>query len=753
MASNKLYSTLFFHREGPEGARTRKKKGQLTVYIALGILILILAGVLFYLQRAKVTQELESSVRHIIVPPEARPMQDYLTTCLEKTATDGIRILASQGGWISPRARVNRALPTEGEAVALSLDSDQHIPYWYFLSSPNDCTGTCTFSGLQPPIKKAATDSMESQLDTYITAHVKECLGTFSPFTSEGYIVSEQGPLSVSTTIMDKTVTAYATYPLRFDKPGFNAQTNEIFTAIPAKLGALYKLADDLTRLEREHRYLERHLRQLIDLQSGTRSDQLPPVYEVEFQFASGTSWTTSRVKSRLKDLLSTFTPFLQVFDTANYRRILPPLHDPDPVRFDRIYNRNMLLITSSESGYPDLEARFSYLPWWEPYFDLNCQGELCRPEILLNTLGIQFGIQRYLFSYDMSFPILVELKDPNAFQGQGLTFDFMLEANLRNNEPLPGAFNPITMGYGTGSNLFCDPDQMRGRNISLTVYDGKIINGKTVGPVTDADMLYTCGSGNNPSSSTCYISKTDQTGKLTSKLPVCLGGTVSLFKDGYGTTSFPFDSDRKGTTSIQKTMEPVRKVTINVKRFRLIKTPNGWELADEPVGLDSREEATATLRKTLRPFEEEFFAVAEQFGDVIEDAKSGQHADIGLLPGNYTVDIATILNPEPPLIIPVQHRCFEGKCQDIPNEPIIFNEKIPLPIGGASYTFEARKEELDSLEKSHGTLTLYAIDVAIDLVPENERTAEDLDQIGNLEKLTTTYRKKIEPEWSGAKG
>ena len=744
MASIPHPSILFLHREGAKGARTSTKKGQLTVYIALGILIIILAGIVFFIQRAQVTKEIEASVKRIVVPPEAQPMQEYLTQCLEKTTIQGIQLMASQGGWIQPKARINKARPTEGEAVPLSPDSDQYIPYWYFLASPNDCTGTCTFAGLAPPLKKPLPESMEAQLDLYIATHVKECLGDYSSFTSQGYIVSEQGPLLVSTTILPKSVTAYAAYPLRFERPGASLQTNEIFTSIPVKLGKIYQLANDLTSLERDHRFLERHLRQLIDLQSGTGQDQLPPISEVEFRFASGTAWTKTSVKNRLKDLLATFTPFLQVFDTANYRKIIPPLHDPDPVRFDRIYNRNMLVITSATESYPDIEARFSYLPWWEPYFDLNCQGELCRPDVLLNTLGITYGIQRYLFSYDMSFPVLVELKDPDAFQGKGLTFDLMLEANTRNNEPLPGAFSPITMELGSGASLFCDPGQMTGRNLSLTVFDGK-----TVGPVAGADVLYTCGQGSHPNSSTCYISKTDSTGRAAKQLPVCLGGTLTILKDGYASTSIPFDSDIPGNSLVQKTMEPVRHVAINVKRLRLIKTPQGWQLSSEPVGLDSREQATVSMRKAKSAIEEEFFAVAEQFGDVIEDAKSGLHTDIGLLPGNYSIDVLTMFNPDPPLVIPVQHRCYEKKCQDVPEQPIVFDDKNPFPSGGASYTYEVRKQDLDRSVDGSGTLTLYAIDVALDLIPEQERVAEDLDLLASPEKLTATYRNRIEPEWS----
>jgi len=717
------------------------KRGQITIYIALTLIVIALAITLFYMRSLGVKQELEAGVRRIVVAPESEPMQDYMTNCLLKVGTEGVQKLAEHGGYITVPGKTNRAMPTEAEAVTLSPDSDQAIPYWNFMSSKNDCTGTCSFSGLAPPIKKPAKDSMEEQLDIYIKENLDTCLDGFKPFIADNYIVTPLGQLSVSSTISDTTVAIYATYPIRFDRGGLTSQTNELFTTIPAKLGLMHKLAAEITKAQRDNRFLEKHIKQLVDLQSGVGKDQMPPIYEVEFRVGTGKTWAKSEVKKRLQDILSTYTPFLQVFGTSNFRKITPPRTGTDNEMFDRIYNRNMLVITSQDHSYPDLEARFIYLPWWEPYFDLNCQGELCRPESLINTLGLTYGIQRYMFSYDLSFPVMIELRDPTALSGKGLNFNFMLEGNLRNNKPLEGEFKPITMGQMFGDTLFCDPGQLTGTNASINLLDAK-----TLKPIERADILYTCGPAEHENSSSCSIGQTDSAGRLASMMPVCIGGTISIIKEGYLPKYMPFDTDEAVNRELRATLEPIRKIDLEVERIRLQKSASGWKLDDSPVTLDPYEEATVTMRRTGGPYDDQFFAMAQQLGDVIEDARSGSHTGVELVPGNYTVDITTIMTPGTPIVIPADKRCYEGQCVDVPKDPIVFDNTKPLPIGGASYTFEINKEDIDSGR----TLRLYAIDVSLDLIPESDRKVEDLEQIGDTESLSETYRKQIQPIWVG---
>ena len=252
------------------------KKGQITIYIALALIVIALAATVFYMRSLGVEEELEAGVRRIVVAPEAEPMQDYITNCLAKVGTEGVQKLAEHGGYITVPGKLNRARPTEAEAVTLSPDSDQAMPYWNFMSSKNDCTGTCSFSGLAPPIKKPAKDSMEDQLDRYIRANLDSCLDGFKPFVADSYTVTPLGQLSVSSTISDTTVAVYATYPIRFERGGLSWQTNELFATIPAKLGLMHKLAEEITKAQRDNRFLEKHLKQLIDLQSGLGKEQMP---------------------------------------------------------------------------------------------------------------------------------------------------------------------------------------------------------------------------------------------------------------------------------------------------------------------------------------------------------------------------------------------------------------------------------------------------------------------------------------------
>ena len=74
------------------------KKGQLTVFIILGIVILLVAGLGIYFY-SKSTQSISRDLPSIaVVQKEAEPVSSFVTACLEKTLEDASRHIGSRGG-------------------------------------------------------------------------------------------------------------------------------------------------------------------------------------------------------------------------------------------------------------------------------------------------------------------------------------------------------------------------------------------------------------------------------------------------------------------------------------------------------------------------------------------------------------------------------------------------------------------------------------------------------------------------------
>ena len=115
-----------------------EKKGQVTIFIILGILLLVITGVMFYFKTLTVTETFETEGRPVVatVPQEFIAIQEYTETCLSSISEQGIKILGQQGGHIYPTEVGSYSLidPTNSDGIVLGSLS---VPYWHYNSLPN----------------------------------------------------------------------------------------------------------------------------------------------------------------------------------------------------------------------------------------------------------------------------------------------------------------------------------------------------------------------------------------------------------------------------------------------------------------------------------------------------------------------------------------------------------------------------------------------------------------------------------------
>ena len=74
-----------------------QKRGQITVFIIFGIILLIIASLWFYFQSESVSWQgwIDTSID---TPTDMKAVQEYVEECLQKTAEPGAYLLASNGG-------------------------------------------------------------------------------------------------------------------------------------------------------------------------------------------------------------------------------------------------------------------------------------------------------------------------------------------------------------------------------------------------------------------------------------------------------------------------------------------------------------------------------------------------------------------------------------------------------------------------------------------------------------------------------
>ena len=705
------------------------RKSQTTIFMIVG-LVIILGGAIFFYTTQKVAKPLEPEVRIVQeqVPLEFDPVKKYLNDCAYSVAVEGLKIIGKQGGYISFADKsLNREAfiitqnPTESDAVEFTKGSGLKTAYWWYLKSANSCKGDCKFASKRPELRQS-DNSIEKQLERYINTKFRECTRSFEPFAGQGFKISEAGKLNADVTIASNDVLVIMDYPLDIEKEDAKTRLSQSIARIPINLDKIYDLATKITNMEIKHRYIEKHALNLLVAFSGTDKSKLPPMSDLQFKFGSSTSWKKSDVRNKVTGLLASYIPLFQVDGTYNYER-----NEFESELAQRLYDSTIIPVANS--SFRNLAAYFTYLDFWPAYFELNCKGERCAPSST-NSLISFFGIQQYRFVYDLSFPVMVEVQDPLALNGQGYSFNLFLEGNIRNNKPMPVDFAPLERASLSERTLLCD--SRTSGNITIHAADAAAKKS-----VEDAQVLYTI------IGESCFIGATDANGILKEQFPVGVGGSVSIVKDGYIGKAVEYDPKAGREDSVEAQLTPIYTKNLIVRKKSVIKTPQGWQFSDAAADLSSKESASVVLTRISDGTDLDFSSIAGYEGQQKESS------EIEIAPGAYSADITLLLNER--IVIPERQKCvkkgfFGGKeCFTIPK--VDFGEKSSpgeerFPEGGLKLNFTIGANELEK----HNTIVLYAVSIGIADVPESQRVIEDIEQMNKVEDYSKTYQAALQP-------
>lgn len=711
------------------------KRGQITIFIIIGLVILFIIGTAIYLFNRQTARPFEA-VRPIItqVSSEAQPLRDLVESCIQRLATDGLRKIGDSGGYVDQKyLTYNPLSPTEAEAVQMSPGAGPLVAYWWYLKSNNRCTPPdCVFDSKRPGLYRGeGALSIEAQLDGYVTNNLRSCLGNFEDYQKRGCTVQELGEPKVTANVAQDDVFFVGKYPLRANCAGHSYDIEDSYVTIDLNLREIYNLASELTNYENQYRMLESVTKSLIYSFSDVDSAKLPPPRDLKVGPPQpGVFWIKSEVGKTLKGLLASYIPLIQTSGVRNYRYITAPQGTRDPANFEILYNRQFFIPLNTT--HPKLEARFSYLDWWNPYFNLNCNGELCRADSASNFALLPLTINRYTFAYDLSYPVLVELRNPNAFNTEGYSFNFFLEENMRDSDSFTTDVPKFTAAVTNKiPSIFCDPDQRTSGKVDVYVKDGKTLKG-----AEGASVSFLCGN------QLCVLGDTHN-GTLSTKFPRCVGGTLRINKPEYASYSAPLDTQREESMHNDVLLEPIRALNASVRNYALTKAAkhDPWDYR-EGGSLRPRDtqETTISLTRISNSWEEQFSSVVSLTGD--------ESKEILLVPGNYTISISSFLRQN--LTIPPDQRCFKikklfgssRKCFWVPQNPIIFNETAPFPYGSAEYEYEFTSSMLRGARK----IEFKEFVIAIDLVPENQRIVEDLNELNVVNSYVQSNLERIYP-------
>lgn len=710
------------------------KKGQVTIFIIIGLVILLIIGLALYFSARETERELELvQPRLAELPAKIEPVRQAIAGCIERLGKDAIVRLGSQGGYVDDQfLRSNPVFPTQGDAVEFTPTSGPKVAYWWHMSSPDNCESGCEFESMRPNLRREdGPNSMELQVDNYVNSLLSDCMANTEV---PGCNVQELDEPYIQSNIIPRSVYFQGKWPFQVTCEDQTARIDEHYVVTDVNLKDMYDLATNITNHQLSHNFLEAASMNIMGTYSRIDRNSIPPFRGLEFSGPSpGEFWVLFEIKERLKNLFTSHYPLIQVFGTRDYTPITAEGTERDPELYELVYNRQFLIPLNRT--YSSIAARFSYLPQWDPYLDLNCNGQLCRSDSGTNYELFPFSVNRYEFAYDLSFPVLVELRDPEAFGGEGYTFQFFLEHNMRNSQPFTSEtqLQPSFRGLEIPS-IFCNPEQHTSGMVDLFVRDGETRLG-----LGNVSVAYVCGEEH------CNLGTTGKDGKFKSRYPRCIGGTLILSKaPEYITSATPLTTSTDENRQISRTIEPRRKLIARLKNYALLKPSkyDEWRYV-EARGLTrpkSFQETVVVLTKILGEREEPFATVAK-----LQGPSAGV---IDIVPGNYTVQIVSMLKGN--FTIPKDNRCTSYKvfgsskeeCYDIPQEPIEFSEEQPLPVGVNDFEYEITSDMLRGathIEFRHFML-------GYDGIKEEDRVVEDLGGIEKTQFYSASIPDKLKP-------
>ncbi|MBD3313283.1 hypothetical protein GF345_02475 [Candidatus Woesearchaeota archaeon] len=450
-----------------------KKRGQLTVFIVIGIFLLAFLGVVMYFRQETVEQEIPE-----VVPEYLFPVKQYVDSCLETTAEQGVTVLGAQGGYIYIPERITF------DPQSYILFGGIKVPLWYH----------------QGRSRVPNLDVMQNDLERYIAENIDACLADFIVFEQQYDIYPEENR-SVEVVITDTAVDVTMTYPMdvKLKSEESTTRITRFNSELFVKLKRMFLLAREMIQAENNQLFFEQITLDLMA--AGTDI----PFTDVVFECGQKI-WYVPEVEEKIKDLLFYNIPKVRVkstdhepFEESYARYELLRGYTPQDIMEGNApqdapsdaYEYFHFFWDPTVNDYKDLRANFYFQKEWPFFIRVNpSSGQTMKsswgrgtPQYWLSFLCIN----AYHFTYDLIFPIHAVVRDDSAFGGKGYAFRFAFPVRINKNEGVSTTFN---------SEIFENPQTTAGDYCNDRLDKKTIVyatDKKTHEDILDAEITFNC--------------------------------------------------------------------------------------------------------------------------------------------------------------------------------------------------------------------------------------------------------------------
>ena len=161
------------------------KKGQISIFILLGVILIVAVGFLLFVNNSEEENEVETSIAQSF---DNSFIRTYTDSCLKNTAESGLILIGNRGGYY----KLNK--------YTFNFFNNE-IPYYFYLYADN----------------YPNEDYIEQQISLYIKDNINSCLKNLSIMENYGYQIDFK-EIAISTNINEKDISIKMIYPVELVK-------------------------------------------------------------------------------------------------------------------------------------------------------------------------------------------------------------------------------------------------------------------------------------------------------------------------------------------------------------------------------------------------------------------------------------------------------------------------------------------------------------------------------------------------------
>lgn len=507
----------------------KSKRGQITVFIILGIIILFGSAAYFYVKQKTTMFE-----PNTIETRKTTALSPYVEGCIKLKTKEALDIIGVTGGYIEYPFDIRN---DPASYLKIAPIDEARMPYWWYAGENRI-----------PPL-----EFIQAEVEKYLINRIDECINNFSAI--KGYDVTKTGDIDAKVAFTLKGVDVEMRYPLRAvkvpEQNEFSLNDYDFFVRVPIRFKEIYDLSKSIMEDENQNYFMEKFTMDLISLNDNGNEKTSTPLMNMDFRLKPYV-WLLPNVQKELQSLITQNVQYIKFGGTE-----FKPIPDTMPYMQNHyVWTFNSLSANANEPIYKGFRASATYNPMWKPFrIDVSPTKAtmLKSGQTQIGSVLSFVGWQTWHFTYDLVYPVMITISDEGDKNSEPYVFSYAFLVSIQNNYPYRQNF---------GSEIFTTDDRPSDEEVCQYLTENfntpitvSTYNNYTDKPLKGVNLSFTCGRYTCPIGKTTWTSN-GATSSLTANFPHCPWGILRGYKEGYENAQLFMSAD--GEKRIDLYLKPV---------------------------------------------------------------------------------------------------------------------------------------------------------------------------------------------------